>query len=432
MTAVAAIAARQVGRGLTRRLVPVMTGNTRAQNVGVINTDHGRPCDRAVAIGAGIRRSRMGRGFTCGGCAVMAADAVATDHLAMVKASVLTQCRHRQATERADASSITLRPLTADGAGQETQPMTAAHIRRRGGRGGCGPWARRCLVFARNTVLVTAGRAIRATAAAHLDIRRSWGTRGTTDVVVRRVSLPDRQTVELVPETVLMAGVTGIASRRTAHIADRAVTHDRAGERGEHLVTPRTLHRHTRVGDRNMQSAGGHLHDRKPRSTGKGTLPVRMTGAAFVRHRAMQLRQVRRNREPVITGRGMADGARCARIDRNVIGGQGRPGEVRKAGAVTADAVPRCRMGRILNLVGATRRIGTSLETHVLRRAVGRQRGRRDRILRHRHPRIAAFVAALAVRRHARVDLRRGRRGRQEQRAGGAHDRIGGRQATWH
>ncbi len=411
MTAVAAVTTRQVGRGLARRLVPVVARDTSAQNIGVINSDHWRPSNRAVAIGTGIGGSRVGRGFTCGGCAIMATDAVATNRLAMVKAPVLTQRSHRQAGERADAGSITLRPLTADGGGREAQPMTAAHTRRGCGRGGCGTRAWRCLVTARNTVLVTAGRAIRATTTAHLGIRCGWGACGTTDVVVRFISLPDRQAVELVPEIVLMAGVTGIASRRAAHIADRPVTHDRAGERGDHFMAPRTLHRYARIGDGNVQATGGHLHDRKTRSAGKWTLPVRMTGAAGGRHGAMQLRQVRRV-DRVITRRRVAGGAGRALIDRNVIGWQRRPREVRKAGTVTTDAITRCRMGRILDLVGTTRRIGSGLETHVLRRAVGRQRGRRDWILRHRHPGIAAFVAALAVRRHAGVDLRRVRRWR--------------------
>ena len=66
----------------------------------------------------------------------------------------------------------------------------------------------------------------------------------------------------------------------------------------------------------------------------------------------------------------MTGRARCALINRDMVGRQRRTREIGKTRAMTADTVTGDRMGSILDLIGATGGIRSRLETHVLRRGV--------------------------------------------------------------
>ena len=319
---IASIRCGQVGGRLADRLAAIVAGNTGAQHFSVVDTHDGAPGDRAMAARTGIRCPRMGGRLASCRDAIVTGHALATQRLGVIKATVFPYRRHGQSSHRRQAGTVTIRALTTDDAAQESAALAAAWVHARAiGRHRLS-WPRCRLVFRRDAVFVAARRAVGSTGRANGRIRggrRSWWT---TDVMFGAVTHPiDGDAIEHVTHAKFMTCIAGVTSRRRAHIADRHVTHDRAGERGGGLMAARTLHWHLAVGDRDVHASGRHLHDLEPRRTGKRTLAVGMARTARRRDGAVQSGHVVRV-EGVVTGRRVADGAGRPLIDRDVIGGQ--------------------------------------------------------------------------------------------------------------
>jgi len=201
------------------------------------------------------------------------------------------------------------------------------------------------------------------------------------------------------------------------------MTHHGAGERGDQLVASAALHGHTGIGYGDVGAACGTLHDRKPRCARKRALSICVARATGRRYGTVQGRQIGCVHRVIARG-GVARGASRAGIDGDVIRRQRRPREVGKGRAVAADAVTGRRVRRVFDLVRSAGGVRPRLEAHVLGRRHRRERRWIDRVLGHRHPGVATFVAVLTTRGDTGVDLGGGRRWRQEERPGRTVGRI--------